>query len=238
MQTPSNSGTAFWNSSSWDNPHNLTPGCNVGFVLTTVGALSNCQGASGAGKGISTSSLQFLGNGIDTAAHFAFQSTGIGATFLFTDTAYRGIDALYWYDILSASPPADAAHLIFNSGETIGTTKIIAGLPLTGWGLLLVTGESGSPHYLSNGTGFSQFANFYQSNGQYYAGIEDLKITGGDRDFNDMVIQFAPVTALTTQSVPEAATLALLLGGFVGLGALRKAHLLHSRALPRSYTFL
>ena len=71
------------------------------------------------------------------------------------------------------------------------------------WGLLFVTGESGTPHYLSNGAGFGQFAVFLQNNGQYYAGLEDLNITGGDRDYNDMVIQFAPV--------PEPAT--LFLGG-------------------------
>jgi PEP-CTERM motif len=220
MQAPSNSGTAFWNNSSFDNPGNLTPGCNVGFVLTTAGALSNCSGASGTGKNISTSALQFLGSGGSglNPAHFNFQSSGLGTTFIFTDTAYIGTDALYWYDISSGSPPADAAHLIFNASDAVGTTKTISGLPLTGWGLLLVTGESGSPHYLSNGPGFGQFALFYQSNGQYYAGMEDLVITGGDKDYNDMIIQFAPV--------PEPATIFLVGLGLIAFGYAERRRLI------------
>jgi hypothetical protein len=186
MQTPVNSGgTAFWNNSSFDGA-----GCNVGFVLEGSGTV-----CGGTGLGIAQADLQYLGIGT-AAAPFYFQSPVPNATFRFEHTAYASSDSLYWYEIGNPSNNG----LIFSGSSAPGDVAIISGLPTT-WGLKFISPQPGT--YFSNDTTFGQFALFYQSNGQYYAAMEDLAISGGDRDYNDMIVQFAPV--------PEPAT--MFLGG-------------------------
>jgi hypothetical protein len=186
MQAPADSGgAAFGNNSSKEGA-----GSAAGFGLTGSGWVRG-----GTGLGITQAQLQHLGN-VTAPARFYFQSPVPNAIFPFEHTAYASSDFLYRYDI---SNPSNTG-LIF--GGSSGPTDVVtsSGLPATG-GLELMTGQPLT--FPSNGATLNQFG-LLQGNGQHYAAMEGLAISGGDRAHNDMIVPGAPVP------VPEPATFLLV----------------------------
>ena len=190
---------AYWNNNSGDGPK-----YNIGWCLTGGG---NCVIPNPPGN------LPFLSSGPSGGAPSAFYLTNTGATqageILASITSNSAHDTFGWYDLVAGTPVLTP---LFTGSDT-GTTALFS--PTGNYGFYMQN-QLGTyftqSSYDSTKDGFQAFAIFQQTAGKsFYLGVEDGG-PGGDRDYQDMIIHLT--------SVPEPASLALLGGGLLLMGAL------------------
>ena len=202
-----NSGTPYWNNTSWDGANK-----NVGFCLVSS---SNC-GVNpapgvlpyvGKANGQAFSDLYFNGNGGKVTATFEAQIAG--------DAKY---DELGWYNVLNPSQYG----VVFSGATSAGAIKTFT--PSAEYGLFFYNGAPGveqvflsqSSSALSNDQGNQHFAVFDGGAGTFYVGAEDLPSCNTDFDYNDMLIKMSTPGA----TAPEPGAEALLAVGLIAMGLL------------------
>jgi hypothetical protein len=223
-------GVFFWDNASYD-AGSASAKCNVGYFLN--GTQSGCGAATTfVNPPFPGSNLSFLAaNAAGTAdvTNVIFSnSSGDTATFRAAITFNNGVtsafpDVFGWYN--TATPAI--LNPLFSTASLGTTTATFA--PSGSWGFYI---QNGSNVYLSGSDGqqFALFARTPSSPGavpstltQYWLGVEDTKntsfkygITGGDYDYNDMIIEFGA-------AVPEPAYLIVFLAGFTALILFRRS---------------
>jgi len=201
FETPSVSGSAFWNNRSLD----FNGECNVGYWLNGTGGCPQRGGLF-----LATSprvTPDYLGN-----ASTGFQMTKAPDTALVTVTnrmevsAYRPTNEFGWFDTNTPT----VLNWLFRGPNPIGATATF--VPSGSYGFYIKSPES---TYLSTGAGdgVTHFAVFQlAANSRYIIGGEDMWAYS-DRDFNDIIVE------IEVGPVPEPATLALLATGLAGISA-------------------
>jgi hypothetical protein len=211
FQTPSTSGSAFWNNASID----FNRECNIGYWLSGTGGCPQRGGLF-----LATSprvTPDYLGD-----ATTGFQMTTAPDTASVTVTnrmevsAYRPSNEFGWFD---PSNPT-VLNWLFRGPNPIGATATF--IPSGTYGFYLRSPEG---TFLSTGDGDTRthFAVFQLSADLHYMlGAEDMWAYS-DNDFNDIIvdIQITPV--------PEPATLALVGVGMAWLGEAMRRRRARSR---------
>jgi hypothetical protein len=189
----------YWDGTSWD------PGgpINIGYYL---------KGNFGAGPG-----WQFWArNAVGVRdKDFRFQTTGLPqvAYLLLEVAGFAEENELYWYNSLNPNNKG----LIFSGSDAPPTQKTFT--PTPSWGFAIYTPQDKwfyTESVIGNDSGaqhFSIFRNSLQPE-VYWIGIEDLKYSASDKDFQDMVFKLMPI--------PIPSTFILLGAGLIGFAALRK----------------
>ena len=204
FQTPSTSGSAFWNNRSYDFNYE----CNIGYWLSGTGGCPQRGGLF-----LATSphvTPDYLG---DASTGFQMTKAPDTASVTVTDrmevSAYRPVNEFGWFDTSNTS----VLHSLFSGPNAIGTTATF--VPSGSYGFYI---KSPDGTYLSTGDGDTRthFAVFQlAANGHYMLGGEDMWAYS-DRDFNDIIVE------IQTDAVPEPATMVLLGSGLACLGAARR----------------
>lgn len=210
----------YWDNSSWDGPND-----NVGDCLANNS--SGCKVANQPGA------LPYLGQSNGKAySNFYFNSTGGGTVTMQIQVAGDAANDVFgWYNVNNPSQ----YQILFDGSTKAGATVTFD--PSAEYGLFFYNGASGiDDMFLSDSalnstilnpfsndptyegavdTDIQHFALFDDGPGTYYIGMEDLPSCNTDFDYNDMIVK------LSTNSVPEPASLLLLGFGLLGFGALR-----------------
>lgn len=139
--------------------------------------------------------------------HITQNNTEATLVFVGSDAAWTG--ELYWID-------GDGALVgpIFNNHlSNPGDTYTIPNLFNAGDDILFAYDVlDGDPNlFRMDGAGINQFASEFVSSNAYHMFIEDIKLPGGDKDYNDNMFD------VYTRAVPTPGSLALL--GLAGLAA-------------------
>lgn len=178
---------------------------NVGYYLTNTGSFTG--GTAGPGAipywGLS-------GGSFDPNFSFTKTNTGNNAALKIEIAGNAGINEFGWY---STSSPSDL-HSIFAGSNSAGATAFFTpsafyGFYLKGAGDTIYYTQSASN---SSDVGNQHFAVFRSAPGSFWIGMEDLSLTTGDKDYNDMVV--------TVSAVPEPATILLLGTSMMGFAIL------------------
>jgi hypothetical protein len=200
-QTPSVSGTAFWNNSSLDDNSR----CNIGYWLSGTGGCAASGGTFLANSPRVTPS--FLG---DASTGFKFtkaaDTQSVTVTSRVEATAYRDVNEVGWFDTTNPT----VLNRLFAGIGPIGATATF--VPSGSYGFYLKSPEG---TYLTTGTGDARthFAVFQlAANGRYIFGLEDMW-ANSDRDFNDMVFD------VQVSNVPEPASMILIGSGLAAMAA-------------------
>ena len=201
---PNNSGNYFWNNTSSDGST-----CNIGYFLlkgaSGCGNVANLQaGCTGLGT-----NLDFLSgsiNGSTSAPGFGFIGTGI-SSLLVTITGNAN-EAVGYTD-------STGDHILAAKGGSTTTATIT---PTGPFDFFLSINGVNTYNTEANSNQFALFAPGVTTGAasgsnailnSFYLGAEDTAVTGGDKDFNDVVIE---VTA-----TPEPGFYGALAVGFSGL---------------------
>jgi hypothetical protein len=135
---------------------------------------------------------------------------------------YAGGNRFGWYDTRQTTP---TLHEIFAGGDSPPDAVYFNPTPSYGFWFISQAGKTfyteSSRQGAGNDPGSQHFAIFQESatlgREVYWMGIEDLVLSSGDRDYQDMVVKISAV------SVPDGGVTLMLLGGvLVGLEALRR----------------
>ncbi len=204
----------YWNNTSGDGPK-----YNIGWCMAGGG---NCMLPGGpvgplpayTNAGAAPNNMYFTGN-----------VGGGTSTLLVSITSQQGpagLDSLYYYLTNASGTPISGNTFLFSAGSPAPTTVTVTIPAGDGYGLLLVntqptTGNTYSYYMddaLNNPADATQhFAIFQQSPESFYIGAEDGVVPGADLDYNDMIIH------LSTPAVPEPASMGLLGGSLLLIGA-------------------
>jgi hypothetical protein len=204
-------GTPYWDNTSFDGPK-----MNVGYCLTGTG---NC-GMSGA-PGI----LPYWGSSTGAAdPSIFFTSPGTSSATLQIEIAgYSGENTFGFFEIGPKSSVASMTE-IFDGPASAGATTLFA--PTGDYGFYLWSPDNGGTTFYTlsddntGDIGNQHFAIFSDGTGGYWLGMEDLSFSDpSDKDYNDMIVHIAPVSA------PEPGTLGLLGMGLIALGGMARRKL-------------
>ena len=204
FQTPSITGTAYWNNWSLDGNHE----CNIGYWLSGAG------GCSAAGRAVLRGQPTAHARVSRRCDHRlqAHQSAGHGvgdAHHRLEVSAYSPINEVGWFDTNSPT----VLNRLFAGTATIGAAATF--VPSGSYGFYLKSKEG---TYLSTGDGDTRthFTVFQlTTNGRYIFGLEDMW-NGPDWDYNDIVFE------VEVSNVPEPASMFLLGGGLAGIRVVRR----------------
>jgi hypothetical protein len=214
-------GGAYWNNGSGDGSS-----ANVGWCLAGGG---NCAVSQSPGA------LAFYGNGDAAVNNVHFSGTGSPVTVTLLAAYSMDSNTFGWYSIdpsnPNVTPTVAQEHPLVSNAHTAHPTPIgtsITFTPTSNYGFYLYNGgQTFFTQSVFNGDNYQHFAIFGGNGRSFYIGSKDTW-GGGDRDFNDIVVQITPsgddppLRAAVTSN-PEPLPLALIAGGLIFLGAfLRK----------------
>ncbi len=199
---PNNSGNYFWN-----NPSSDGTTCNVGYFLEKgASGCGNVQNLQSNFTGLGTN-LDFLAKtttGAATAPSFYFTGTGL-STLLVTITGNSN-ESIGYTD-------STGDHLLAAKGSGSTTATITASGPFDFYlsvnGVRTYDTVSSPQQFALFAPGVAAGTGNGDSLSTFYLGAEDAALPGGDKDYNDVIIQVT--------STPEPGFYGALATGFAGL---------------------
>jgi hypothetical protein len=218
------SGKPYWNRSSFDGAD-----YNIGHYMTKTGAF-----VVGNGPGVA---LPFWGktfvsgSATDTGAadkNFWMTKDGIDHSILYLEKVAANKNIFGWFETDSAGSVLGAKHVLFD-GNVVSPVSGPVNFAPTAYNGFYLEGPSGSFHSLSGfnspDDNLQHFTIFKEDDFTFWIGVEDLKKSSSDKDYNDMIFKFTfsegktPPGGDQTGVVPEPTTMSLMLIGLAGIGA-------------------
>lgn len=212
--------TGVGTSGYWDNASSDGKDCNIGYILDgtapgtcgskvpgsdTIPLVKNVPFLAGATAG-TAANFQFSGNSTTTSfvvSYAGYTSGSPGETFGYTDTT--------------------GSHNLFTvAGGVVTSGSGLTFTPVGTFDFFTIIGSGSTPTY-TTGVNGNQFALFDPgatlgpaiNTGlkNYWIGSEDQAVSGGDRDYNDLVVHVQSLVA-----TPEPSFYGLLALAFCGIG--------------------
>lgn len=218
--TTGNGGTPFFDNGSSDGTYD-----NIGYFITDTGAWGTTGpvaiGVTGTYTG-PKAILPYSGTatgGADTSFYFANGSSE--ALTMQIAIAGNAANNTFGYFLTTAAGViiAGSEHQLFTGSTSPGQPATFTVPAGDGYGFYLDTGTLNGNNAANNNfttiDNGKQFAVFQGANGTFWIGAEDILLPGGDKDYNDLVVELTPA------NVPEPITLVFLgfsLFGFAALG--------------------
>jgi hypothetical protein len=175
--------TPYWDHGSSDGSYK-----NIGYYLTNSGFFDKSAAGPGAIPYWGTS----YASGGSADPNFYLQSTGSNYASLMIEIAGNATTNEFgWYEIDNKGV-AGTMHTIFAGSASDGAKATFT--PSDNYGFYLKTNSNGTFRTQSvqgNDSGNQHFALFQGSNG-YWLGMEDLVLSGSDKDYNDMIVKITP----------------------------------------------
>jgi len=212
--TVNNNGTPYWDNTSSDGTYK-----NIGYCLNDINCINPSPGKMpywGKSGGYADRNFYFSGTTGSDLLTLMFEIAGL------KDTNEFG-----WYEIDgNGSKIAGTNHEIFDGSDNAVISTIIPSLSQF-YGFYFTDDQNHRTYYTQSKynsyDGWKQHFAIFQEGDAFWIGIEDLPLcgdcgcSGGDKDYNDMIIHMTKTT-----TVPEPSSLALIVIGISGLGILRR----------------